>query len=177
MDESNLRDFLMGDELAFAHLYNKYVDILLSYGTGLGFRRELIQDAIQDVFIKLYNNRENLRGVKNIKFYLFRSLKNRILDVLKADVTTCCIENYESHFFINVNIVDKLIEDEQRIEVQDKVEKMLYILSNRQREIIYLRFMHSMEYEEISKLLNITIHASRKLVYRAIKRIRDGNML
>lgn len=47
----------------------------LQYGRSLGFEKEVLKDAIQDVFVKLYLNRRNLSEVRNLKYYLFRSLK------------------------------------------------------------------------------------------------------
>ena len=84
MDEVVFQRFVDGDDAAFTFIYNKYVDLLLQYGRSLGFEKEVLKDAIQDVFVKLYLNRRNLSEVRNLKYYLFRSLKNNLLDMLKV---------------------------------------------------------------------------------------------
>lgn len=177
MDEIILKEFVAGNDAIFSFIYNKYVDVLLSYGKGLGFDKDILKDAIQDVFIKLYSNRSQLNNVQNLKSYLFRSLKNRLLDMIKMSVETSDIDNYEFRFFIKTNVLDELIEEEDKKAIQDKVEELLGCLTDRQREVIYLRFIQEMEYEDIAQLLNITTHASRKLVSRAIKKIREENMV
>ena len=60
----------MSHEL-FLSIYREYADDLLSYGTGLGFPKEDIEDTLQDVIISLYRNDPQLTGVRNIKVYLF----------------------------------------------------------------------------------------------------------
>ena len=67
-------------------IYNRHIDALLSYGIGLGFPRELIKDAIQDIFYKLSLKQKELEKVDNIKHYLFRMLKNRLLDLSKSTI-------------------------------------------------------------------------------------------
>ncbi len=53
MDEVVFQRFVDGDDAAFTFIYNKYVDLLLQYGRSLGFEKEVLKDAIQDVFVKL----------------------------------------------------------------------------------------------------------------------------
>ena len=72
MDEVVFQRFVDGDDAAFTFIYNKYVDLLLQYGRSLGFEKEVLKDAIQDVFVKLYLNRRSLSEVRNLKYYLFR---------------------------------------------------------------------------------------------------------
>ena len=50
---------------------------------------------------------------------------------------------------------------------------MLEILTDKQKEAVYLRFIQELEYEEVANLLDMTAPAVRKLISRAIKRMRD----
>lgn len=62
--------FLSSDKNAFAYLFKKYADAMYAYGRKMTPDAELVKDAIQDVFVKLYNNRQNLREtVSRISFY------------------------------------------------------------------------------------------------------------
>lgn len=65
-------------------IYNQHVDNLYTYALYLGFEKEVVKDAIHDVFCRLWEERQSLDHVSNVKFYLFRSLKNRLLDIYKA---------------------------------------------------------------------------------------------
>jgi len=168
-----LRAFLAGNDHAYTSIYNKYADALYGYGMGLGFEQETLKDAIQDVFYVLYTQKKQLSGVKNLKYYLFKMLKNRLLDIYKSAVNTKEINSSEMNFTLKTTILDELIEEEDFIILQNKINKLLETLTSRQKEAVYLRFIQELEYEEIGTLLDMTPQAARKLIFRAIKRMRE----
>lgn len=154
-------------------IYNRHIDALLSYGIGLGFPRELIKDAIQDIFYKLSLKRRELEKVDNIKHYLFRMLKNRLLDLSKSTIQTQEIEEYQNTFVIRVTVLDRMIAREDSQAIAHKVESLLNRLTDRQREAVYLRFTQEMDYEEIASLLDISSQAARNLIFKAMRRMRE----
>ena len=158
----------MPGDFKIEKIYNQYIDDLLSYGIGLGFHRELI-----NIFYKLYFKRNELKGVNNTKYYLFQMLKNRLFDLSKNTIITDEIDTYKNLFTIKVTTLDQMIVKEDQIEIHNKVEKLLDMLTGRQREAIYLRFIQEMSYDEIASLLDMTPQATRNLVFRAIERIRQ----
>ncbi|WP_321479859.1 sigma-70 family RNA polymerase sigma factor [uncultured Bacteroides sp.] len=162
--------FFKGDDDAFTLIYNQYVNQLMAYGMGWGFNKEVLKDAIQDVFCKLYFNRKAFEGVSNPKFYLIRALKNRILDMQKKKMETVDLADIE--FSITPTVLDTIISEEERTAIEQQIQKYLNLLTGRQREAVYLRFIEEMEYEEIAEILEMTAPAVRKLVSRAITRIR-----
>jgi RNA polymerase sigma factor (sigma-70 family) len=172
-----LRSFLAGNDHAFSSIYNKYADRLFGYGAGLGFEREMLKDAIQDIFYVIYVRKHQLADVGNLKCYLFRMLKNRLLDIYKSTLHNSEEEpSEEMSFTIKTTILDDLIAEEEQVLLQGKIDALLNTLTDRQREAVYLRFMQELEYEEIGHLLKMTPQAVRKLVFRAIKRLRNGNV-
>lgn len=180
MDTLTLKNRLVkGDRAAFESIYHSYVDELLSYGIGLGFNREEIKDAIQDVFFRVYINRHQVADVGNLKYYMFRALKNRLLDILRSDrMKKNNIDTIsEIGFSIQSCTLESMIEDEERLIIQNKVESLLNLLTDKQREAVYLRYMHDMSYNEIADLLNITPKSAQKLVSRALERMRDKDIL
>lgn len=172
-DKVLLGSFLKGNNTAFSSIYNKYVDELFAYGLGLGFEREILKDAIQDVFVKFYIHKKQLKEITHLKYYLFRMVKNRLLDIRKSYVKENSLEGPELPFLIEPSVLDDLIADEEKHNLERRVHELLHVLTDRQREAIYLRFIQEMEYEEVANLLNMTAPATRKLISRAIKRMRD----
>ena len=178
-DEGNrlLESFLAGNDDAFSSIYKKYVDELFAYGTGLCFERETLKDAIQDIFCKLYFDKKGLRNVKQLKHYLFIMLRNRLIDIhrtsMNLNLTDFHQSKYEMTFSIKSTILDDIIGEEERNNIQQRIDTLLNKLTDRQREAVYLRFIHEMKYEEIAVLLNMTLPAVRKLVARAMKSMRD----
>ena len=176
-EDSLLTRFLKGEDTAFALIYRKYANPLLSYGQGLGFDRETLKDAIHDVFCKLYANKRFLENIKSLKSYLFKSLRNRLINIHKSQTDQIGIDGNESHFTVKVTVLDELIRDEDRLQIRNGVEKYLNCLTSRQREAVYLRFIQDLDYEEIAVLMDMSPHAVRKLTSRAIIRIREHNKL
>lgn len=162
------------DHPAFSAIYKAHVDSLYSYGIGLGYSHDACLDAIQDVFYKLYCQKF-LVNVDNIRFYLLRSLKNRLIDMQKAtkkEITHHDIGGLP--FSVEVSVKDHVVDREDEELIKNKVETLLNLLTDRQREAIYLRYMQELEYEEIGKLLNMSAESVRKLVHRGIEKIRQN---
>jgi RNA polymerase sigma factor (sigma-70 family) len=166
----------VNDSSNLTKLYNLYVNELFTYGVYLGFDREVVKDAIHDVFEKISTKSKTLEEITNIKFYLFRSLKNRLYDIQRGNKNQIGLEGIVAEdsksFQINVNIEDHFIEEEERIEIKKEIEEMLNSLTDKQREIIYLRYVQEYDYKQISELLDINIHSCRKLVSKAISTLR-----
>ena len=162
-----------GDDHSFSILYNAHIDKLYSYGIHLGFHNETCKDAIQDVFYKVYISRENLSQVNNIAAYLFKSLKNRLIDIVRNDTKTQTIELIDQPFSIDITILDNIIDAENVVLLKNKVEELLKGLTAQQREAVYLRYMHELSYDEISELLNINPESARKLMFRAMRKLRE----
>jgi len=170
-----LASFLKGSNEAFSAIYNKYVDELFAYGIGFGFDRETLKDAIQDTFFKFYINKKKLNEVVHPKYYLFRMLKNRLLDIYKSTIKEDRLDIEELPFLIETSVFDNLIEKEDKVALENEVNSLLEILTDRQKEAVYLRFIQEMEYDEVADMLDMTSPAVRKLISRAIKRMRDEN--
>ncbi len=162
-----------GDDHSFSLIYNSHIDKLYSYGIHLGFHSEECKDAIQDVFYKLYLSSENLSRVNNIAAYLFTSLKNRLIDMSRKDSRIQKVELINQSFSIDVTILDDIIDAEKAVLLKNKVEELLASLTPQQREAVYLRYMHDLNYTEISELLDINPDSARKLMFRAMKKLRE----
>lgn len=174
VDKSVLLEGLQkGEELAFTLLYNQYADLLLSYGTGLGFAKEDIEDSIQEIFCSLYLNYSKIGEINNLKFYLLRALKNRLLNIHQAEKELSSIDDDDVEFYTEVTILDNLIGEEDRIAIQHQIQSYLDLLTGRQREAIYLRYMEELDYEEIAELMNMSVPSVRNLVFKAIKQLRS----
>jgi RNA polymerase sigma factor (sigma-70 family) len=164
-------------EKDIASIYALYVDDLLTYGGYLGFGKETVKDAVQDVFVKITSDNDKLEDVSNIKFYLFRSLKNRLLDIHKNQKEHVVLKNIdpvgEIPFNIQINVEELMIEAEEQQQIKIGIEQMLNSLTDRQREIIYLRYVQEYDYRQIAELLQISVHGCRKLVSKALLSLRE----
>jgi RNA polymerase sigma factor (sigma-70 family) len=113
-----------------------------------------------------------LKQVEDLKFYLFRALKNRLLNIQKSTAKYVTTDISEFKLSVKTDSLNLFIEEEEQIMIKEKINKLLEVLSNKQREIIYLRFFHEMTYEEIGELTEMTPASVKNVVYKAIKKIR-----
>jgi RNA polymerase sigma factor (sigma-70 family) len=163
--------------IEIANIYNNYVDDLFTYSIYLGFDKETAMDAIHDVFYKLASDKKRLNDISNIKSYLFKSLKNRLLDIYKVKKRNLELSDIpdsdELPFNFSINIEDELIDVEEKLSIREQIQNMLESLTARQREIVYLRYIQEYDYEQISNIMNISIHGCRKLLSKAMETLRE----
>lgn len=138
--------FLHGDHEAYSLLYREHIQELFFYGKALTGNDERLKDAIQDVFYKLLSNPAALKDVQNLKYFLFKSLKNRLIDILKSEMRQSQSGEAAAYeqidFTINdVTVLDSLIEEEERLELSRKIKSLLNLLTPRQREAVCLRYI------------------------------------
>ncbi len=118
-------------------LYETYENDLFSYGIAFGISKELLEDAIHDVFLHLYEREHKLWESQNMKFYLLNCLKNRIRTIKKKEMNTEFLEegsdNYS--FLIEVNGFELIDEEKERAAMQKQLKKMLDSLTDRQRRL------------------------------------------
>lgn len=160
-------------QLKYKWLYETYENDLFSYGMAFGLEKEALEDAIHDVFLHLYEREHGLWESENIKFYLLNCLKNHILSLQRKKIRLENIEETEEYrFMIDVEGLESIEAEEERIEITRQLEKLLQCLTDRQREAIYLRFAQNMSFEKVAEMLDINTKGAQKLVYRAIEQMR-----
>lgn len=162
-----------GDINALQILYNHYVDSLYSYGMVLCHDTDKVKDCIHDLFISLWDSRKNFAIPISGKAYLMVSLRRRIFDKgSKIASITGELEDLEEYRGADPDHETKWIEAEDHEKQNEKLETALHRLSDRQREIIHMKYYQQLEYEEISKILEMNYQSARNLVNRAIVALR-----
>ncbi len=171
--------FKEGDDNAYAFFYQCYINDLYAYGISLGGEKEIVKDAVQDIFLKIYFDKKDFASIDHLKYFLLRSLKNRLYNIYKSKAvsTTTDISEDVLNFSITTTVLDCIIDEEDRTLIKQQVDDLLSKLTSRQKEAIYLRFMQELEYEEIAEIMDMTPHAARKLISRSMKRLRDDEQL
>jgi RNA polymerase sigma-70 factor (ECF subfamily) len=163
--------FRTGDEKAFSSIFNSYVQELYKYGIKFSSDEELVKDSIQELFIKIYSNRNSLGTTDNIRFYLFKALKRRLIDELSRLQNTVSLSTMSLPFEVEGSPEDQDEEWEQIVR-KKKLKNALSHLSPRQREAIYLRYDAEMSLEQIAELLDMNYQSTRNLIHRGIEKLR-----
>ena len=171
-DQIIWENFLCGDDEAYTYIYREYSQALYAYGMHFTSDKGLVEDCIQDVFIKIFQNRRHLQSTDNIKLYLFIALKNKLFNIFRKDIKYSQIDSLEPVFAAEYTIEDEIIENEREQFRHEKMIPMLEVLSPRQKEIIYYRFVEGLSYEEICQIMDMNYQSTQNLIQRSLKKLR-----
>ena len=131
---------------------------------------EEAKDVLQDIFLKLWQKREDLVSIENVEAFAIRMTRNRCLDVIRAR-RTVSVELVKKH---NLRDEDTLETDD--LENSDSVglvKRIIAGLPDLQRTVIQLRDIEQLEYEEIAEATEMNVNAIRVNLSRARKKVRD----
>jgi RNA polymerase sigma factor (sigma-70 family) len=170
--------FLEGDKNAMSEIFLQFHDDLFRYGVKLAGDENLVKDSIQDLFLKLWKNRTNLKPVENLKPYLFKSLRNHIIDSLELRKSTVSIENdFEHSFEVVYSTEDFLINSQVTKDTRKQIIDALNQLMPRQREAIYLRYFEELDFDTIATVMDMNVQSARNLLHRGISALREKMLL
>ncbi len=167
--------FQIGDEEAYTRLYQLHVKAMYRYGLSLvPVSEAFVLDCIHDVFTEIWAKRQRLSVPDNVRYYLLKSLKTRILHLLKR--------RERPHQYVSQDDFDELWADhsteelfsqqEEAVQRQDLVRRLIEQLPPRQQEAIRLRFVENLEYNQIAEMLSMNRQSAQNLVFRAIEKLR-----
>ena len=162
VQDSLWQSFVNGSREAYARLYELYVRPMYLYGLHFCDDRQIIEDAIHDIFVRIYVNRERLPELKNVKLYLLISLKNTLLNHANSK---------SFRFRMDISVCRQL-HDQSDLE-ETIVRKEESDLSARQKQAVYYRFVEQMHYNEIGAMMEINSQSAKNLVHSSIKKIRE----
>ncbi len=166
--------FVSGDEQVFELVYDAFFKPLYNYGRKFTVDSELIEDAIQDLFIRFWKNRANLNKPSSLRNYLFKAFRNHLMDRLKASGRYVLGDGEHLQFDIVQSVEQVKIGLELDHAKSLRLTKAMEQLTERQKEAVFLRFYESCSYEEIAETMDITIKATYKLMARSIDAMRSA---
>lgn len=160
-----------GNEQAFEKIYNHYHKKLISFSRNYTGFKEQAEEIVEDVFVKLWYNRENITQIKNLKVYLYTSVKHQSLNALSKEarrVVTELLEvtEYDVHSENNTPY-DLLVTSELMQSVHSAIES----LPPRCKLIFQLVREDKLRYKEVSEILNISVNTIDAQMAIAVKRL------
>lgn len=160
-----------GDFEAFDRLFNKYGKRLFGFAIGYLKSHEDAEELVQDIFVKVWENRSELDENQSFNSYLFTIAKNNILNHFRKKAhQQSYIEYIKQHTkLIHTKTEDDIIYSE--LDAQTK--KVIDQLPSRRRKIFLLSREQGYNNEEIAKRLNISKKTVENQITHALKFIRE----
>lgn len=168
------RRFLAGDTEAFDVLMTSHFRSLFQYGSKFSKDKEFVKDCIQDLFLILWEKRENLNGDAQVRPYMMASLRRLMHRSItsKGWVGDESLEESDGTFEIEFSVEQTYIENETSLVRSEQLKQLLDELPKRQKEVIYLRYFQEMDRNQISEVMDITPQTVSNLLQIAIKQMK-----
>lgn len=166
--------FLEGDDQAYSWIYTHYIQVLYNYGLQITPDSEIVKDCIQDVFVKIYKAKKKLTVPQNPKVYLMIALKNNIYNTFNQERLQ---KNYAFSLYQTeeqLTVKNEFIDQEARHEEMNNIKRMMKILTPRQREVIYYRFIEELSYDDICQIMGLNYQSAYNLLQRSLQKIREA---
>lgn len=168
-------EFRGGDQKAFQRIYQLYVRDLLNYGCKVSGNTQLIEDSIHDLFIELWQQRKNLSETDSIRFYLFRSLRNKINHSQRKDLFYNSTDIHNAWGNADEFLIEShLIETEEKEKLLRQLRSSYDLLSPRQQQALNLRFYLHFNNEEIAQIMGVNYQSACKFIYSGLKTLREA---
>ncbi|MFJ8356682.1 RNA polymerase sigma factor [Bacillus paramycoides] len=153
----------MRDDI-FQKRLKQYLGFIFNYLVKLGISREDAEDIVQEAALKYIQNLEAIPPEK-VKSWLFRVAINKSYDILRREkrkdkflIELCILENLESDLPEYC-----LLKEEQ----SGEIKKTLDLLPKRYREVLILKYVVGLRYDDIALLFEVTTGTVKKTVFRA----------
>lgn len=175
-DDKDIWDaFRSGDESSLQMIFDRYYTPLFNYGHKFSADDHLIEDALQDLFVKLWKNRNTIKDTESVRNYLYKSFRRVLLRMLEVQQRKYSFTVLDEWPGPGQELgYDQTIISQERLEsIRGNLLAALEKMTPRQREIIHLRYYEEMEYEEIAALMQLSVSSTYKLVYKAIDTLRQ----
>jgi len=130
------------------------------------------EDIVQEVFYKVWRNRNSLDLSKSVKSYLYRSAINTALNYLEKNKRTVELEDNEvAKTGLAVNATEDLLDG---AELQQKINCVIDGLPPRCQAVFTMSRFEEMSYQEIADTLNVSVKAVEKQMSKALKILREA---
>ena len=166
-------EFRKGSKIALETIYEDNYASLYHYGQKFTQDNDLIKDLIHELFIELIDSGSRLSRTDNIRYYLLKSLRNKLLRQLSEKLKFTNKLTGSADFNLVDSIESQLIKNEVEEQLRNQVTTAIKKLSVKQQEIIYLRFYSDISYQEIATLFDVNIQTVRNLMSRAINSLKE----
>jgi RNA polymerase sigma-70 factor (family 1) len=156
----------LGDSTAFSYVFQKYYQALYQFAGRFVKDAQTAENIVQDVFVKLWTNRENCLITSSLKSYLYAATRNTALNFLSREKKQLSTEDLMSdRQDTTANPEEQIIENE----MIDGVHKAIEKLPEKCRSIYLMKRYDDLKYHEIAEILDISINTVKTQMKRALK--------
>jgi len=160
-----------GDETAFAQLYFQFAKKLLQFAISLVRSKEISEELVEDVFVKLWTGRQHITGIENLNVYLYIAVKNTALNRLSKKAKELISGPFD---YLDLH-VDEFAADPYDLmitsEMMASLHQVIENLPPRCKMIFKLIREDGLKYKEVGEILNISVNTIDAQMAIAVKKL------
>lgn len=165
-----VKGLVNADKKALDEIYNFYYPRLYSFSKGLLKVEDDINDILQDVFIKVWENRKNIKNVETFNAYIFTITKNAIISYFREKTKTRAFESRVMDMATSEAFqLDNSLEYE---DIKEKVEFLMEQLPEKRKIIFKLSREQGLSHKEIAGQLGISVKTVEDHIMHSIRYLR-----
>jgi len=186
MDEIELiKKIKRGNKELFSEIVNKYKRVVYNHAYSFLRNKEEAEDTAQEIFTTIYKNIKSFREESKLGTWIYRITVNickNKLKQLKRKNQNIIEEIPEWDEDSEENPIEEKLKDKDErtpdnVLVSDEIKKIVFKrmgeLAEEQRKVLILRDIDGLSYEEIGKILKLSVSAVKSKIFRARENLRE----
>jgi RNA polymerase sigma-70 factor, ECF subfamily len=166
-----LQDLDNDDKKALEELFNYYYPRLYQFSRSFLKLEEGIDDILQEVFIKIWKNRANIRSSETFNPFIFAITRNLLLNELRSRLSKQKIK--DEIFKLSVTEEYQSFDKFEYAELKETIDQIVNELPEKQKEVFILSRFECLSHKEISEKLNISTKTVEYHISQSINTIKS----
>ncbi|GAB2521247.1 RNA polymerase sigma factor [Spirosoma aerophilum] len=159
------------DHQSLTDLYGQMYTDLLNFGIFFGHDGMTTKDAVNQVFLEVWERGKELPPVENVRSYLITYLRRKLLREYEQGSRFSALTDTE---ILSQRSYEEVIVEAQREErIRQRLQEALVQLTPRQKELIEMRFFRNLSNEAISQETGMNINTVYNTISSALKTLRQ----
>lgn len=160
----------VSDQSAFESLYRLFYQRLHNFAMMYLHKKELAEEVVNDVMMKIWNRRSEILAIENIETYLFTAIRNHSLNHLAQFSHYHVVYEPENGSMDMVNLSDpsRLLEWK---EIYHRLNLAIETLPDQCKTVFKLIREEGFKYKEVAEILNISPRTVETQLFRAVKKL------
>ncbi|GHU73103.1 DNA-directed RNA polymerase sigma-70 factor [Bacteroidia bacterium] len=170
MTDEYLIDLIKQDDYnSYNLLFRRYYPRLCHFVTGMIHEKSDAEDIVQEMFIKLWQNRQSLTIEKTFSSYIYQAAKNSTLNHIRSEVSRREAQE-------KIEAAEEFLANEGNNENEDfsiALEDCIDQLPAKSKEVILMHHLQGYMHKEISEKQNTSIQTIKNQIWLSLRRLRD----
>jgi len=157
-----------GDAEAFEMVFNEHYQPLCFYALKILGDKDDAEEVVQNMFVNFWNKREQVSITGSLKSYLYQSVHNASLNVIKHEKVKRDYEDYKTY----VSDLEDVSDTMESGELNKRIEYLVMAMPPERKKIFLLSRVDGLRHKEIADKLGISVKTVENQIGRALKFLR-----